>query len=53
VIREMLIAALYVLGAGMIVLVAVLVTSVARVGPEFPPLPPGPGPAALSRDEEN
>jgi hypothetical protein len=52
VIREMLIAALYVLGAGMITLVIVLAVSIARVGPEFPPLPPGPGPAAR-HDEEN
>jgi hypothetical protein len=44
VIRELLTAALYALGAGMIVLVTVLVTRIARVGPEFPPLP---------RDEEN
>ena len=51
-IREMLTAALYALGAGMIVLVAVLVTGIIRVGPEFPPLPPGPGPAAR-HDEEN
>jgi len=45
-IREMLIAALGTLGGGMITLVIVLVAGIARVGPEFPPLPPGPGPAA-------
>ena len=43
-IREILAAALYALGAGVIVLVTVLVTGYARTGPEFPPLP---------RDEEN
>jgi len=42
--REILTAALYALGAGVIALVIVLVTGYARTGPEFPPLP---------HDEEN
>ena len=48
-IREILTAALYALGAGVIVLVTVLVAGIARVSPEFPPLPPGPAPR---HDEE-
>jgi len=49
VIREILIAAAGTLAAGALVLAVMLVASVVRASPEFPPFPPG----AARHEEES